>query len=84
MCLLNEPADGDGTRPGVKIEIINGANTVVRTVNIPRQAKGKLRRQEELSVIAGQKAVITADGAKVVVKPQKPFAKEMLDLAKTP
>lgn len=32
-------------------------------------------------MVRGQKAVITADGPKVIIKPQKPFAKEMLDLA---
>jgi hypothetical protein len=39
--ILNEDADGTATQPGVKIEVLNASNAVVRTVVIPRQKKGK-------------------------------------------
>jgi len=38
--VLNENADGDGTNPGVKIEILDITPAVIRTVTIARQAKG--------------------------------------------
>lgn len=38
---LNENADGDGTNPGVKIEVLDATNTAVRTVTIAHLAKGK-------------------------------------------
>lgn len=38
--VLNEDADGDGTNPGVKIEVLDNTLTVVRTVSIARQSKG--------------------------------------------
>jgi len=38
--VLNENADGDGTNPGVKIEILDSTPAVIRTVTIARQAKG--------------------------------------------
>lgn len=37
---LNENADGDGTNPGVKIEILDSTPAVIRTVTIARQSKG--------------------------------------------
>ncbi len=39
--VLNENADGDGTNPGVKIEILDSTPAVVRTVTIARQSKGE-------------------------------------------
>ena len=39
--ILNENANGDGTRPGVKIEVLDSSSTAVRTVTFTRQAKGK-------------------------------------------
>jgi flagellar hook assembly protein FlgD len=39
--ILNEHANGTSTLPGVKIEVVNGSNTVVRTVTIARQNAGK-------------------------------------------
>jgi hypothetical protein len=38
--VLNENADGDGTNPGVKIEVLDDTSAVVRTVTIARQLKG--------------------------------------------
>jgi hypothetical protein len=35
-----------------------------------------------IDMVRGQKAVITLSGQDVVVKPQRPFAAEMLDFAK--
>ncbi len=39
--VLNESANGDGVNPGVKFEVLDGSNAVVRTVTLARQAKGK-------------------------------------------
>ncbi|HOW71958.1 MAG TPA: FlgD immunoglobulin-like domain containing protein [Phycisphaerae bacterium] len=39
--ILNENANGDGTRPGVTIEVLDSSSTAIRTVTIARQAKGK-------------------------------------------
>ncbi len=38
--ILNENADGDGTNPGVKIEVLGAGDTVVRTVTIARALRG--------------------------------------------
>ncbi len=38
--VLNEDANGDGINPGVKIEVLDGTSTAVRTVTIARQPKG--------------------------------------------
>jgi len=38
--VLNENADGDGVSPGLKIEVLNASNAVVRTVNIARALRG--------------------------------------------
>lgn len=38
--VLNEDADGDGTNPGVKIEVLDNTLAAVRTVAIARQRRG--------------------------------------------
>jgi len=39
--ILNENADGDGVNPGVRFELLNASDVVVRTISIDHQARGK-------------------------------------------